>query len=52
MYFAIAKLIRRFNFELFDVVRERDIEHYRDYFVGEPRDDTMGVRMKVVGEER
>jgi hypothetical protein len=52
MYFALAKLIRRFEFELFDVAKERDIDHHRDWFLGEPRDDTMGVGMRVVREKR
>ncbi|KAF2467747.1 cytochrome P450 [Lindgomyces ingoldianus] len=51
MYLTLAKLIRRFDFELYDVVRERDIDNYRDCFLGEPRDDSLGVRMKVVAEE-
>jgi cytochrome P450 len=49
MYLMLAKLIRRFDFELFDVVRERDIDHHRDCFLGEPRDDTKGVRFRVMG---
>ncbi|KAF2121054.1 cytochrome P450 [Lophiotrema nucula] len=49
MYLTLAKLIRRFEFELFDVVKERDIDHHRDCFLGEPRDDTKGVRIRVVG---
>ncbi|TID01730.1 Trichodiene oxygenase [Colletotrichum higginsianum] len=49
MYIALAKILRRFELELFDVVRERDIDHHRDCFLGEPRDDTKGVRVKVLG---
>ncbi|KAF2180108.1 cytochrome P450 [Zopfia rhizophila CBS 207.26] len=52
MYLSLAKLFRRFDFELYDVVRERDIDHHRDCFLGEPRDDTKGVRVKVIGEMR
>lgn len=48
MYLCLAKLVRRFECELFDVVRERDIDHHRDCFLGEPRDDTKGVRMRVL----
>ncbi|KAF2733668.1 cytochrome P450 [Polyplosphaeria fusca] len=50
MYITLAKLVRRFDFELFDVVKERDIDHHRDCFLGEPRDDTKGVRVKVIKE--
>lgn len=49
MYILLAKLLRRFDLELYDVVRERDVDHYRDCFLGEPRDDTKGVRVKVLG---
>lgn len=49
MYIALATLLRRFDFELYEVVRERDINHHRDCFLGEPRDDTKGVRVKVLG---
>jgi cytochrome P450 len=48
MYLTLAKVLQRFDFELFNVVRERDIDHHRDCFLGEPRDDTKGVRFRVV----
>lgn len=47
MYVCLAKLVRRFDCILYDVVRERDIDHSRDCFLGEPRDDTKGVRLQV-----
>jgi hypothetical protein len=49
MYIALAKLLRRFDLVLYDVVWERDMANYRDCFLGEPRDDTKGVRVKVPG---
>ncbi|KAK2758476.1 cytochrome P450 [Colletotrichum kahawae] len=49
MYIALAKLFRRFDLKLYGVVRERDIDHHRDCFLGEPRDDTKGVRVKILG---
>ncbi|KAI3549882.1 cytochrome P450 [Colletotrichum filicis] len=48
MYVALAKVLRRFDLELYDVIRERDIDHYRDCCLGEPRDDTKGVRVKIL----
>lgn len=48
MYVALAKVLRRFDLELYDVIRERDIDHYRDCFLGEPRDDSRGVRVKIL----
>ncbi|KAM3072433.1 hypothetical protein ACMFMG_009234 [Clarireedia jacksonii] len=50
LYLAIAILVRRFKFELFETIRERDIEIARDYFLGEAAPESPGVRMKVVGE--
>jgi cytochrome P450 len=49
MYLTLTKLLGRFDFELFHVDRERDIDHHRDCFLGEPSDDTQGVRFRVVG---
>lgn len=49
MYIAIAKILGEFDLELHDGVRERDVDTHRDCFLGEPRDDAKGVRVKVVG---
>lgn len=49
MYLSIGKLVRTFDMQLYDVVRERDIDVTWDYFLGEPEYDTKGVRVKVVG---
>lgn len=48
IYLASAFLIRRFNFELYDVIKERDVDVVRDCFVGLTRPDTKGVRFKVL----
>ncbi|KAK1726379.1 LOW QUALITY PROTEIN: cytochrome P450 [Colletotrichum acutatum] len=48
MYVALAKIMSRIDMELYDVIRERDVDHYRDCFLGEPRDDTKGVRVKIL----
>ncbi|PQE07536.1 cytochrome P450 protein [Rutstroemia sp. NJR-2017a BBW] len=50
LYLAIAILVRRFKFELFDTHRERDIEIARDYFLGEAAPESPGVRMVITGE--
>ena len=47
MYLAIATIILRFDFELYDVVKERDIDYAADCFLGEVRADSPGVRVKV-----
>ena len=49
MYLTLTKLLRRFDFKLFNVVRERNIGHRRDRFLGEPGDDTKGVSFRVLG---
>jgi hypothetical protein len=47
LYLGLAALIPRFEFELFDVVKERDIDYVGDFFLGEVRSDTHGVKVKV-----
>jgi hypothetical protein len=48
MMYCLGKLVRRFECQLYDVVRERDIDVDRDCFLGEPRKDTNGVRLLVM----
>ena len=50
MYLALAILFRRLSFELYDTTRERDIDLSKDYFVGETKKESRGVRVKVVWE--
>jgi hypothetical protein len=47
MMYCLGKLVRRFECQLYDVVRERDIDVHRDCFLGEPSKDTKGVRLLV-----
>ncbi|KIA75613.1 cytochrome P450 [Aspergillus ustus] len=49
MYLGMGVILRRFNFELFDVVEERDVRTMRDCFVGLESPESKGVRFKVVG---
>lgn len=48
LYLALAMIFRRFELQLFDTNRERDIDIQRDCFLGEPDIKTQGVRVKVV----
>jgi cytochrome P450 len=50
IYLASAALLRRFDLQLFETSRERDVDVCRDCFVGLPRKDTKGVRVKVLGK--
>jgi cytochrome P450 len=50
IYHASAALLRRFDMELFETSRERDVDVCRDCFVGLPRKDTQGVRVKILGK--
>jgi len=36
--------------ELFDTIRERDIDSVRDCFVGMPTPGSKGLQVKVLGE--
>jgi hypothetical protein len=47
LYLGLAALVPRFEFELFDIVKERDIDYVGDFFLGEVRSDTHGVQVKV-----
>lgn len=47
LYLAVAALVARFDFELEDFNFGRDLEVVRDNFVGMPRKDSRGVRVKV-----
>lgn len=56
LYFAqaelrigLACLFRKFDFELFDTIRERDIDHSWAHIAGEPDKNSKGLRFKVVG---
>ena len=49
LYTALAAVFRRFELELHDTVRERDVDHSRFWFIGEPSRGSRGVRFKVVG---
>ena len=42
-----AMLFRRFNFELCNVNRKRDIDVRRDCFLGQPSHESEGLRVKV-----
>lgn len=48
LYTVIACLFRRFDLELHDTTRERDIDYARDCFIGEPSPESVGVRIKAV----
>jgi cytochrome P450 len=47
MYLTSAAMVRRFEVEFVDVVRERDIDVVRDCFVGFPKAESKGVRVKL-----
>ena len=47
MYLAITMLVVNFDFKLFDVIKERDIDYAADCFLGEVRTGSPGVRVTV-----
>lgn len=49
LYLAIAMLIRRYDFELYNTIRKRDVDFHKDAFVGEFHPQSQGIRVKVVG---
>lgn len=46
LYIVIACLFHRFDLQLHDTIRERDIDFVRDCFIGEPSPKSVGVRVK------
>lgn len=49
LYLALANIFRKFELELFEVVKERDIDVAHDFFSPCTRMDSIGVRAKIVG---
>ena len=47
LYLALAYIVTRFDMELYDTTAERDVLIARDFFVGVPREDSRGMRVKV-----
>ena len=50
LYLRLAAVFRRFELELVEVVRKRDVDTVRDCFVGMPSPEGKGVRVKIVRE--
>ena len=48
LYLTLAYVIARFDMELFDTTIERDVHIDRDFFVGVPKAESKGIRVKVV----
>ena len=47
LYLMLGAVFNRFELELYDTNKERDIDSTRDYFIGEPSKHSQGVRVKV-----
>ena len=50
LYLVLAVIFRRFDLQLFDTIRARDVDTTRDFFLGQPSADSMGIRVKVKRE--
>ena len=48
MYLTLASIFRRFNFDLSEVVRERDIDCVRDCITAAPAFDSKGIIVRVL----
>lgn len=46
IYLSMAYVFRRFDLELYETTRERDIDHVRDCFIGEVSPSSKGVRVR------
>lgn len=47
LYLTLAHVVRRFDMTPFETIAERDVVIARDCFLGAPRADSQGIRMKV-----
>ena len=47
LYITLACLFHRYDLELYDTIRERDIDVARDCFIGEPSPSSVGVRVRA-----
>lgn len=47
LYLILGTVFRRFDLELFETTKERDIDIARDCFIGEPSKQSKGVRSRV-----
>ena len=50
MYHCIAALIVRFDMEIVDTLRSRDVDLVRDHFVAKPVRGSKSVRVRIVRE--
>ncbi|KAK5954220.1 hypothetical protein OHC33_004793 [Knufia fluminis] len=48
LYLALAYVATRFDMEVYDTTAERDVLIARDYFVGVPKEESQGIRVKIV----
>lgn len=48
LYIAIAHIFRRFDWQLYGTVKERDVDNVRDCFTGDTSHESRGVRAKIV----
>ena len=49
IYLTLASVLRRFNMELVDCVRERDVDVTRDFINTSASAESKGMNVKVVG---
>ena len=50
IYHVLSAVFRRFDLELVDTIRERDVDMARDHFGMKPVKESKGIRVRVVGE--
>lgn len=50
LYLALAHVVMKFDFELYETDWERDIKCAHDYFICVPSRKTKGVRVRIVNE--
>lgn len=51
LYLTLASVFRRFDFEMVDVVRERDVDITHDFYTTSPSLGSKGFNVRVLGRE-
>jgi cytochrome P450 len=46
-YLVLGSMFRRFDVDLYETTRERDVDTAQDCFLGEPAQDSPGIRVKL-----
>lgn len=47
LFLTVARVMTRFDMELFDTIRSRDVDVVRDCIIGLPSPESPGIRIQI-----